>query len=58
MPEQQEKKETAGTTAAMIVCKADGSKCSICGAFIPDADFACANGHMLGRTYEVPDPDR
>lgn len=38
----------------MITCKANGSRCNICGGMIPDADFVCANGHEIGQKYHVP----
>ncbi len=37
----------------MITCQPDGSHCNICGAFIPDGDFACGNGHEPGKQYPI-----
>ncbi|MFH1780565.1 MAG: hypothetical protein ABH841_00955 [Candidatus Nealsonbacteria bacterium] len=49
MAEQQGKKEET-----MIICNPNGSKCNICGAFIPDGDIMCCNGHEAGKKYPVP----
>ena len=46
--EKQENKNTV-----MVTCKPNGCKCNICGAFIPDGDFMCGNGHEAGERYPV-----
>ena len=51
MTEGQEKKEIT-VTGEWIVCSANGSRCTICGAFIDDV--VCSNGHELGMKYLVP----
>ncbi len=50
MAGQQDKKEK---TEIMITCKPNGAKCNICGAFIPDGDFMCGNGHEPGKQYPL-----
>jgi len=46
--EQEEKK------VVMVTCQPNGSKCNICGAFMPDGDFMCGNGHEPGKEYPMP----
>lgn len=40
-------------TTVMVVCQPNGAKCNICGAFIPDGDFMCSNGHEPDKEYPV-----
>jgi ribosomal protein L32 len=35
----------------LTVCKPFACRCSICGAYIPEGDNVCDNGHMIGVEY-------
>ncbi len=41
-----------------ITCKFNGSRCNICGGFVPDGDFLCVNGHEEGKQYSIPAPKK
>lgn len=36
-----------------IATKFATCRCNICGAFIPEGDDTCDNGHTLGEQYSV-----
>ena len=50
MAEEQKKKKNT----VMVVCSPNGVRCNICGAFIPEGDSMCCNGHEPGKEYPVP----
>lgn len=35
------------------ICKRFGTRCGICGAYIPECDNVCDNGHILGIRYSA-----
>ena len=40
-------------TPTMVECGVFSScRCTICGAYFGDGDNVCANGHVIGETYE------
>jgi hypothetical protein len=36
-----------------IVCEPNGTVCNICGSQVPEGDFGCGNGHIVGGKYRV-----
>lgn len=38
----------------VVKCEPNGCRCNICGRPIPEGDFACDGGHIVGDEYSVP----
>jgi len=51
---QMAKKQKKKKITVMVICSPNGVKCNICGAFIPEGDSMCCNGHEPGKEYPVP----
>ena len=47
----KDKKEKA---TVIVRCEPNGCRCNICGRSIPEGDFACDGGHVVGDEYSVP----
>ncbi|MFA7365258.1 MAG: hypothetical protein WCZ12_02775 [Patescibacteria group bacterium] len=48
--EKVEKKELE---KGAVICQAFGSRCNICGSFIPEGDDICNNAHQIGKLYLI-----